>query len=74
MKHSRRNLIKISSRALGAMVVPSKAMKASAQEVSAIVEVDTSSGFRFQSALQRVRLVRTRVAMAGSSPTWVKRT
>ena len=46
MKHSRRDFIKISSGALGAMAVPSETAKASAQTAAtaAITETDTSGG------------------------------
>ena len=44
MKHSRREFFKISGGALGAMAVPSEAVKASAQEAAAIVEMDASGG------------------------------
>ena len=46
MKHSRRDFIKISSGALGAMAVPSEAVKVAAQETAAaaITETDKSGG------------------------------
>ena len=44
MKHSRRDFIKISSGALGAIAVPSAEVKASAREATAVVEMDTSGG------------------------------
>jgi hypothetical protein len=44
MKRSHRDFIKISGGALGALAVPSEAVKASAQEAVAIVETDASGG------------------------------